>query len=492
MARVKASPGNRAEGRRSAPLLATALALGLLTALAVGPAWASAAVPDADPVVTSGEPVNEPGGEEPPTTPAEEPPPTEDPGGEPDPTEPAPETSAPPPETTPPPPVTTAPEVPPAPTTIAPAPGGTTRPPIPGPPVPPTAPPVLPTPPTPPVHPPAPGSPAAPQSPLGVQVTTGDVTLTEAYWNTASTTATLQVTVHNTGTTAEQIRLSYTLPAGLTDAGTKGCATVGGGAYRCGAWTAGAGVRFSTVLRLRVAGTAWKQMPLSGSVQVVADASGVPGEATDDQGFAVLFPPGPPVPGIALAADEVAFDISGGPSTLTLRLGNTGAVDAAGRVEVVLPAGVTVPAPPLGCVAVDPTRTRCDAGLVAAGTTAEMRLPVEATPQAQREAPLSGAVIGQLDPRSGPTRRVQMSFRITAAAALATPVVSPPAPTGSQGVLPAGAATRDGGLTSVQRTAVILIAVSTLLVVLALTLAMTSLRRRFGGPPPEPTPRPAD
>ena len=88
MARVKASPGHRAEGRRSTPLLATALALGLLTALAVGPAWAGAAAPDADPVATSAEPVNEPGGEESPaTTPAEEPTPTEDPGGEPAPTD---------------------------------------------------------------------------------------------------------------------------------------------------------------------------------------------------------------------------------------------------------------------------------------------------------------------------------------------------------------------------------------------------------------------
>ncbi|MFI6779563.1 hypothetical protein [Micromonospora sp. NPDC050276] len=493
MARLKASPGNRAEGRRSTPLLATALALGVLTALAVGPTWAGAA-PEADPVATSADPLTDPGGEEPATTPAEPTPTEEGPGGGPGPTGPAPETSAPPPETTPPAPVTTAPEVPPAPTTVAPAPGGTTRPPTPGPPAPPgpTGPAVPPTPPAPPVRPPAPGSVAPPQSPLGVQVTTGDVTLTETYWNTASTTATLQVTVHNTGSTTERIQLSYTLPAGLTDAGTKGCAAVGGGAYRCGAWTAGAGVRFSTTLRLRVAGTAWKQMPLSGSVRVVADAPGTPGEATDDQGFAVLFPPGPPVPGIALAADEVAFDISGGPSTLTIRLGNTGTVDAAGGVEVVLPAGVTVPAPPLGCVAVDPTRTRCDAGLVLTGTTAELRLPVEATPQAQREAPLSGAVVGQLDPRSGPTRRVQMSFRITAAAALATPAVSPPAPTGSQGVLAAGASTGDGGLTSVQRTAVILIAVSTLLVVLALTLATTSLRRRFAGPAPEPTANPAD
>ncbi|MEK8108182.1 hypothetical protein NKG94_30860 [Micromonospora sp. M12] len=125
-----------------------------------------------------------------------------------------------------------------------------------------------------------------------------------------------------------------------------------------------------------------------------------------------------------------------------------------------------------------------------AGTTTEMRLPVEATPQAQREAPLSGAVIGHLDPRSGPNRRVQMSFRITAAAALATPVVSPPAPTGSQGVLPAGAGTTDGGMTSTQRTAVALIVVSALLVVLALTLATTSLRRRLIGPSPTPGPTP--
>ncbi|GAB3946679.1 hypothetical protein GCM10027614_40600 [Micromonospora vulcania] len=238
---------------------------------------------------------------------------------------------------------------------------------------------------------------------------------------------------------------------------------------------------------MRVAGTAWRQMPLSGSVRVAASAPGVAGEATDDQGFAVLFPPGPPVPGISLAADEVGFDISGAASTLTVRLGNTGTVDAAGRVEVVLPAGVSVPVPPAGCVALDPTRTRCDAGAVPAGETAEVRLPVEATPQAQREAPLSGAVIGQLDPRSGPTRQVQMSFRITAAAALATPVASPPAPTGSQGVLPAGSATDHRGMTSVQRTAVILIAVSTLLVVLALVLATSSLRRRLTDRPTEPT-----
>ncbi|MCM0677035.1 hypothetical protein NCC78_20420, partial [Micromonospora phytophila] len=132
-------------------------------------------------------------------------------------------------------------------------------------------------------------------------------------------------------------------------------------------------------------------------------------------------------------------------------------------------------------------------GTVAAGGTAALRLPVAATPQAQRDAPLAGAVVGQLDPRSGRTRQMQMSFRITSAVALATPVVSPPAPTGSQGVLAAGAPDTggDGGMNSVQHIAVILIVVSTLLVVLALGLATTSLRRRMTEPGPDPTTAPA-
>ncbi|MGC4853934.1 hypothetical protein ACLQ24_11170 [Micromonospora sp. DT4] len=475
MARVKVSPDRWATGWRPTHLLATSLALGLLTALAVTPALASAAAPRTHPVTAVTESAPEPD-PDPETTAPEEPTPTVDPSGDPAPTDPAPPTTAPPPETTPPaPPPTTAP---PPPVTSAPAPGGSTRPPTAGPP--------------PPVQPPAQrGAPAPPPSPLGVQVTTEDVTLSEAYWNAPSTTTTLRVTVANTGTSAQRVRLSYTLPAGLSDAGTNGCVAEGGGAYGCGAWTTEAGTRFSSLIRLRVAGDAWKRMPLSGSVRVVADVPGMPGELADDQGFAVLFPPGPPVPGISLAADEVAFDISGAQSALAVRLGNTGTVDATGLVEVVLPAGVSMPTPPAGCVALDASRTRCDTGPLSAGETRELRLPVEATPQAQREAPLSGAVVGQLKPRNGATRRLQMSFRITAAAALATPVVSPPAPTGSQGVLPAGATT-DDGMTSVQRTAVILVVVSALLVVLALTLATTSLRRRFGGSTPGPTTRSTD
>ncbi|MCI4064093.1 hypothetical protein MRQ36_16395 [Micromonospora sp. R77] len=343
--------------------------------------------------------------------------------------------------------------------------------------------------PAPPTVPPA--APGQPVGHLGVQVTTEDVALTPAYWNADSTVTTLRVTVTNTGTAPELVRLGYTLPAGLTDAGTPGCAAAGGGAYRCGEWATAPGARFSSTVQVRVSGTAWRAMPLSGSVEVTATAPGVSGSTADNEGFAVLFPPGPPVPGISLRADEVAFDIGGGPSTLAVRLTNTGAVDAAGRVEVVLPNGVTVPGLPAGCVGVTATRTRCDVGQVPAGRTADLRLPVSATPEAQRMAPLSGAVVGRLDPRSGRARQMQMSFKITAAAAGATPVATP-VPTGSQGVLVAAGQGGDDsdGLTSVQRTAITLIAVSGLLVVLALALATTSLRRRMSGSTPDPTPTP--
>ncbi|WP_326564382.1 hypothetical protein [Micromonospora peucetia] len=466
MVRVDVRPGRRARDRRAAPLLAICLAIGLT--VIVVPGWATAAPTAARVAAPATEqPGAEPGGDTPTTDPTDTGPvPTE-----------APSTTAPPPETTPPvattepAPTTTAPEQP-ASTTAAPTTGA--------PPPAPSAPPSAPTP-----TPPAP--------PVGVSVTTDDITLDAAYWNAPSTATTLRVTVTNTGATPARIRLAYTLPAGLTDAGTEGCALVGGGEHRCGEWAGAPGARFSTLLRIRVSGDAWQRMPLSGSVRVTATAPGGAGPAHDNEGFAVLFPPGPPVPGIRLDADGVSFDISGVAGGLDVRLGNTGRVDADGRIEVVLPAGVTVPTPPSGCTTVNAARTRCELGTLAAGRTAELRLPVSATPEAQRQAPLAGAVLGWLDPRSGPTRQVRMSFRITAAAALATPVASPPAPTGSQGVLAAGApAVSDGGGGgSVRRTALLLIAVSTLLVVFALALATTTLRRRLtasaAGPSTAPT-----
>ncbi|SCF38240.1 hypothetical protein GA0074695_6364 [Micromonospora viridifaciens] len=186
--------------------------------------------------------------------------------------------------------------------------------------------------------------------------------------------------------------------------------------------------------------------------------------------------------GIALRAGEVVFDLSGAPSALDVRLGNTGRVDAAGRVDVILPAGVSVTDPPAGCTATAPDRTRCDLGSVPAGQNATLRLPMAATAEAQRRAPLSGAVIGRLAPGSGRARQVQMTFRIGAAAVEATPPVAAPAPTGSPGVLAAAADDRD----SPQRLVISLMVVFLLLVVLALVLATASLRRGTGAPVADP------
>ncbi|MFI9644364.1 hypothetical protein ACIG87_30665 [Micromonospora sp. NPDC051925] len=465
MPRVQARTVRRSVARRTPALIVAALAVALgatpgLATAAPTVTWALVGATDVP--VPGGDPTDE-------TTPPVEPTATE----------PAPTTAPP----------TLPPD--PEPTTPAPEPTGTTPEPTAPAPTVTTAPTAAPTP-----KPSLPGRPAPPPGPnpdqpggdrVGVQVTTGDITLDDRYWSTGSTVTALRVTVTNTGVVPERLRLAYTLPAGLTDAGTPGCLAAGDDGWRCGEWTTAPGDRFSSLIRVRVSGVAWRQMPLSGAVRVTATGPDAGDTAQDNEGFAVLFPPGPPVPGILLDADEVVFDISGGPAALAARLGNTGRVDAAGRVEVVLPAGVSVWNPPAGCAPVSPTRTRCDLDVVPAGRTETLRFTVAATPDAQREAPLAGALIGWLDPESGPARQVQMSFRITAAAALATPPVGSPAPTGSQGLIAAGAGAVDvGGMSSAQRTALVLIVVSVLLVVLALALATSSLRQRTTGPAADP------
>lgn len=239
----------------------------------------------------------------------------------------------------------------------------------------------------------APRPPQPGQARLGVLVSTGDITLGGGYWSTRGTTTDLQVTIRNTGETRQLLRLRYTLPPGVTDAGTAGCAVLGGGTYRCAAWSAEAGAQFTTRIRVLVDADAWQRMPLSGSVQVTATDPARPDgpEVTDDEGFAVLFPPGPPAAGLTLAADEVRFDVTGQPATLVVRLGNSGTSDANGSIEVTLPAGVTVPTPPPGCRPVapsprdpaptDPERggtahVGCELGRVQAGGTATVRMPV--------------------------------------------------------------------------------------------------------------------
>jgi hypothetical protein len=328
------------------------------------------------------------------------------------------------------------------------------------------------------IRPPGQPGPAVPGKPrLGAYVTTSDIRLGAAYWHASSTTTELRVDVANTGQTAARFALLYTLPDGVSDAGTDGCASVGGQSYRCGAWTARAGAGWSMRIKVRVAADAWKRMPLMGSVQVTASAPGLV-EVHDNQGFAVLFPPGPPTPGINLVATEVNFASADQAATLDVTLRNTGAATATGRIEVVLPGGVSLERPVEDCAPAG-GRTRCQLGRIGPGRTRQVTLPLIATIEAQRAAPLSGAVFGTLTAH-GSTKRVQMSFLITAVESAGTAAPAPPdaTPDGPVGAFAPVSAT-ERGMSGVEKTALALVIVSILLVVLALTLAMTSLRRRI-------------
>ena len=328
------------------------------------------------------------------------------------------------------------------------------------------------------IRPPGQPGPAVPGQPrLGAYVTTSDIRLGPAYWNARSTTTELRVDVANTGQAAARFALLYTLPDGVSDAGTDGCAPAGGQSYRCSAWTAPAGAGWSMRIKVRVAGDAWKRMPLMGSVQVTASAPGL-GEVHDNQGFAVLFPPGPPTAGISLVASEVNFASADQTATLDVTLRNTGAVTATGQIEVILPGGVSLERPVEDC-APAAGRTRCQLGRIGPGRIRQITLPLIATIEAQRAAPLSGAVFGTLTAHWSP-RRVQMSFLITAveSAGTAAPAPLDANPDGPVGAFAPVSAT-ERGMSGVEKTAVALVVVSILLVVLALALAMTSLRRRI-------------
>ena len=328
------------------------------------------------------------------------------------------------------------------------------------------------------IRPPGQPGPAVPGQPrLGVYVTTSDIHLGTAYWHARSTTTELRVDVANTGQTAARFALLYTLPAGVSDAGTEGCVSAGGQSYRCSAWTAPAGAGWSMRIKVRVDGDAWERMPLMGSVQVTASAPGL-GEVHDNQGFAVLFPPGPPTAGISLVATEVNFPSADQAATLEVTLRNTGAATATGQIEVLLPGGVSLERPVEDCAPVA-ARTRCLLGRIGPGRTRQVVLPLIATIEAQRAAPLSGAVFGTLTAH-GSLKRVQMSFLITAVESAGTAAPAPPeaTPSGPVGAFAPVSGT-ERGMSGVEKTALALVVVSILLVVLALALAMTSLRRKI-------------
>ena len=127
-------------------------------------------------------------------------------------------------------------------------------------------------------------------------------------------------------------------------------------------------------------------MPLSGSVAGHAAAPAGPARHEhDNQGFAVLFPPGPPVAGISLAAAEVDFDIADQPRPPSTSSWATPAtVAAAGRIEV-HPARRGDRRRPAGRLRGGrPSAPAASSAGAARATTASITLPLMATIEAQR------------------------------------------------------------------------------------------------------------
>ena len=154
---------------------------------------------------------------------------------------------------------------------------------------------------------PAPPCPASPGSgPTSPPATSASARRT----GTPPSTATeLRVDVANTGQAAARFALLYTLPAGVTDAGTEGCAPAGGQSYRCGAWTARAGAGWSMRIKVRVDGDAWERMPLMGSVQVTASAPGLVGRYTTTRASRCSSRPARRPPASAWSPTEVNFGV---------------------------------------------------------------------------------------------------------------------------------------------------------------------------------------
>lgn len=273
-------------------------------------------------------------------------------------------------------------------------------------------------------EPPPPPPPPPPTTPIfvpieGVRVTASDVELSNAYWTGSGNTGTVQITVANTGNVAGQFNGQIVLPGKVQRTGISGddgCAAGGGTTFTC---SLGAGDPPGRVrLQVAVDADAWRNAPLTGSATVTV------GGASHRSPFSILFPPGPPTPGISLAADNITLAplTTPRPDTgqLTVRLSNTGAVPATGALEIITPPGVDLVTYPPNCVSrkrITTDRDRCDLGRVDAGKEVTATFGLSITAAARADAPLSGAIHGYLTPSGQDTSAVLATYRILTGAA---------------------------------------------------------------------------
>ncbi|MBO0869589.1 MAG: hypothetical protein J2P15_13585, partial [Micromonosporaceae bacterium] len=271
-------------------------------------------------------------------------------------------------------------------------------------------PPVSPTPAPPP--PPAPPPVQATGAPvLRLVVATGAAVLDASYW-TGRTATSLTITVANNGNVAARVRLRTTAPAGVT-------LSAGGCGDSCDL-TVGPGRRQSVRVNLSVSPQAWRRAPLTGGVSFSASAAGVR-PVGGDTNWDVVFPPGPPTPGISLQVGTVALGAEPeAPGRLTVRVGNTGHRRASVTVTVLVPQGVSFAAPPAGCVQhpeARPLAMDCALGRVPPGGTGTLTVGLLVDGRARADSPLAGLVRVVLTPDGRAPIRTQGSYLIVASGA---------------------------------------------------------------------------
>ncbi|GAA1029637.1 hypothetical protein GCM10009557_18860 [Virgisporangium ochraceum] len=261
------------------------------------------------------------------------------------------------------------------------------------------------------------GSPSEPPAPA-VAVTAEDIPVGAGYWQGLTETYPLKARVRNTGTPPVTAETRFTLPPGVELArseGGPGC-TADSLVVTCRIAPRSAA---TITLDVTVAPGLWRDPP-TGTVQVSATAGGR--TATDRARFGIDFPPGPPTPGIDLGvsdpflpADPADPEASTEPTTLEVRLSNTGSVRADGTVDVVTPPGVEVATVPAECVTrvrVSAERERCQVGRVPAGQRLTLRFTLVVDRAARAEAPLLGSVHGSLTPPGQDAAARQASYSV--------------------------------------------------------------------------------
>ncbi len=280
------------------------------------------------------------------------------------------------------------------------------------PPPPPTSPPASPPPPPPP--PPTRSAPPMSIPTAAIDVAVDDIAVGSDYWS-GVTSQWLVYRVTNTGNGTESGTVTVTLPPAVSAAAPAGCTRSGAG-LTCSFHSlhAGASTDWHTVVN--VAADAWESAPIAGTVKARAQLSTRAGTLTaqDTAGFSVLFPPGPPTPGIRLSVSDVTVAETRD-GDLTVQLTNTGSVPARGAVELAAPSGVRVTKTPAVCSPTSTTaagRLRCDLAPLESGQRLTMVFTIGLDGGALVDRTPAGMVHGELTPSGQATISTQSSFRL--------------------------------------------------------------------------------